>query len=198
MMRSGFAGEAARLAVCFPIFSLVLSRRARRVRGAFILPRPPFLPPFAALSACSAALRAARLARKAAWFSFLAARTPRTLNPSVLKSCFFSGPERVLARAAGGALPVLGEVVEVLRAVDVAAVAAHHRRARGLLLRAHAEERLGHDGAAAGGGAGGLARGDAEGRGLAEEGAAGGEGAEEETAKDIVATVCPCGACAAK
>ena len=27
------------------------------------------------------------------------------------------GPERVLARAAGGALPVLGEVVEVLRAV---------------------------------------------------------------------------------
>ena len=46
-------------------------------------------------------------------------------------------------------------------------------------------------------GAGGLARGDAVGRGLAEEGAAAAREAEE-AAKDIVATVCSCGACAAK
>ena len=81
-----------------------------------------------------------------------------------------------LRKARNLSCPGLGEVVEVLAAVDVAAVAAHHRDTRGLLLRAHAEERLGLDGAAAAGGAGPAARGDAEGRGLAEEGAAGGEG----------------------
>ena len=40
--------------------------------------------------------------------------------------------ERVLAAAAGGALVILGEVVEVRAAVDVTAVAAHHRHSGGL------------------------------------------------------------------
>ena len=80
VMRSGFA---ARLLASRSVeqFSLVLSRRARLVRGAFHLPkRPPFLarPSQPSRPVRQPCARPRAPARKAAWFSFLAARTPRT------------------------------------------------------------------------------------------------------------------------